>query len=57
MFERKNITALVVSNRHVALKHADKILVMKNGKIEGQGKLEELLKNCEEMRQIWGLEA
>lgn len=57
MFERENITALVVSNRHVALKHADKILVMKDGKIEGQGKLEELLENCEEMRQIWGLEA
>ncbi len=57
MFERKNITALVVSNRHVALKNADKILVMKDGKIQGQGKLEELLKNCEEMRQIWGLEA
>jgi len=57
MFERKNITALVVSNRHVALKNADKILVMKDGKIEGQGKLEELFKNCEEMRQIWGLEA
>lgn len=57
MFERKNITALVVSNRHVALKNADKILVMKDGKLEGQGKLEELLKNCEEMRQIWGLEA
>ncbi len=57
MFEKKNITALVVSNRHVALKNADKILVMKDGKIQGQGKLEELLKNCEEMRQIWGLEA
>jgi len=57
MFERKNITALVVSNRHVALKNADKILVMKDGKIAGQGRLEELLENCEEMRQIWGLEA
>jgi len=57
MFERKNITALVFSNRHVALKNADKILVMKDGKIAGQGRLEELLENCEEMRQIWGLEA
>jgi len=57
MFERKNITAIVVSNRHVALKNADKILVMKDGKIEGEGKLEELLETCEEMRQIWGLEA
>lgn len=57
MFERKNITAMVVSNRHVALKNADKILVMKDGKIEGEGKLEYLLETCEEMRQIWGLEA
>jgi ATP-binding cassette subfamily B protein len=57
MFERKNITAIVVSNRHVALKNADKILVMKEGKIEGEGKLEYLLETCEEMRQIWGLEA
>jgi ATP-binding cassette subfamily B protein len=57
MFERKNITALVVSNRHVALKNADKILVMKDGKIEGEGRLEELLETCEEMKQIWGLEA
>lgn len=56
-FERKNITAIVVSNRHVALKNADKILVMKDGKIEGEGKLEYLLETCEEMRQIWGLEA
>lgn len=57
MFERKNITAIVVSNRHVALKNADKILVMKDGKIEGEGKLEYLLETCEEMRQIWGLGA
>ncbi|GAA0777563.1 ABC transporter ATP-binding protein [Clostridium subterminale] len=57
MFERKNITAIVVSNSHVALKNADKILVMKDGKIEREGKLEDLLETCEEMRQIWGLEA
>ncbi|MEW8993215.1 ABC transporter ATP-binding protein [Clostridium sp.] len=57
MFERENITAIVVSNRHVALKNADKILVMKDGKIEGEGKLEYLLETCEEMRQIWGIEA
>lgn len=57
MFQRKNITAIVVSNRHIALKNADKVLVMKKGKIVGAGKLEELLESCEEMRQIWGLEA
>lgn len=57
MSQRKNITAIVVSNRHIALKNADKVLVMKKGKIVGAGKLEELLESCEEMRQIWGLEA
>ena len=57
MTERKDITALVVSNKHVALKNASKIIVMKDGKIEATGKLDELLEECDEMRQIWGLEA
>ena len=56
MFERKNITAIVVSNRHVALKNADKVIVMKDGKVEAEGNLEELLENCEEMKQIWGMD-
>lgn len=57
MTERKDITALVVSNKHVALKNASKIIVMKDGKVEATGKLDELLEECDEMRQIWGLEA
>lgn len=56
MQEKDPITALVVSNKHLALKRADKIIVLKNGKIEAIGTLEELLESNEEMRLIWGLE-
>lgn len=37
-----------------ALKQADHIVVLKDGKVEEQGKLEDLMKDCEEMRLIWG---
>ncbi|MEG0133240.1 MAG: ABC transporter ATP-binding protein [Clostridium sp.] len=56
MFEKKDITAIVVSNRHIALKNADKVIVMKDGRVEANGELEELLVNCEEMKQIWGMD-
>ncbi len=56
VFEKKNTTCIVVSNRHVALKNADNIIVMKDGIIEAQGNLEDLLDNCEEMRKIWGMQ-
>lgn len=57
MKEKEHITALVVSNKHLALKRADKVIVLKNGRIEALGTLEELLECNEEMRLIWGLEA
>lgn len=57
MMEKEHITELVVSNKHIALKRADKIIVIKNGRIEAIGTLEELLDSNEEMRLIWGLEA
>lgn len=56
MFEREKKTCIVVSNRQVALRNADNILVMKDGHIEDQGTLEYLLENCDEMKQIWGSE-
>ena len=52
-FSKTNSTCLVVSHRKTALSRADKIIVMKDGHIEAQGNLQDLLKNCKEMQDIW----
>ena len=46
-------TCLVVSHRRPVLRRADHIIVMKNGRVEAEGRLEELLESCEEMQQLW----
>jgi ATP-binding cassette subfamily B protein len=51
------LTCLVVSHRHAAYQRADQIIILKDGVIEAQGKLEELLKSSEEMRQLWSSKA
>ena len=53
VFEQSNKTCLVVSHRKAAFKQASNIIILKNGKIEAQGTLNELLETCEEMRQLW----
>lgn len=53
LFEKPNQTSLVVSHRRAALRNADHIIVMKDGGIEDEGTLDDLLENCEEMQYIW----
>ena len=55
--ENKGVTCLVMSHRRAALKRAALILVMKDGRVESSGTLDDLLASSAEMQYLWKAEA
>ena len=47
-----NMTVFIVSQRTSSIRHADKIIVLDDGRIAGMGTHESLLKDCEIYREI-----
>jgi ATP-binding cassette subfamily B protein len=51
--QARDLTCLVVSHRRAALRKAGRVIILKGGKVEAQGTLEELLETSEEMQRLW----
>lgn len=50
--ETKNAAVLIIAQRISTILHADQIVVLKDGRIEGKGTHEELMESCEVYQEI-----
>lgn len=53
LFERREATCIVASHRRAALKRADRILLLDDGRLLADGPLEDLLQSQPLMRELW----